>query len=178
MFVDLVVDTFPYRTKKGSSKIWALGWLSPSHSAVFLVMVNAYILTEFWFWVLRCDINTWLEHVRSLCFKNSCSCSPVGRVRPACGNHLLSELLSVWLCGQRFFFFSKHFWLQDGSCDSWGEVSAFWKANIWPLTCVGILRSYKLISDYLPVNNEALTCPMSFPPSIYKTLLPSSALEI
>jgi len=105
MFVDLVVDTFPYRTKKGSSKIWALGWLSPSHSAVFLVMVNAYILTEFWFWVLRCDINTWLEHVRSLCFKNSCSCSPVGRVRPACGNHLLSELLSVWLCGQRFFFF-------------------------------------------------------------------------
>lgn len=105
MFVDLVVDTFPYRTKKGSSKIWALGWLSPSHSAVFLVMVNAYILTEFWFWVLRCDINTWLEHVRSLCFKNICSCSPVGRVRPACGNHLLSELLSVWLCGQRFFFF-------------------------------------------------------------------------
>lgn len=105
MFVDLVVDTFPYRTKKGSSKIWALGWLSPSHSAVFLVMVNAYILTEFWFRVLRCDINTWLEHVRSLCFKNSCSCSPVGRVRPACGNHLLSELLSVWLCGQRFFFF-------------------------------------------------------------------------
>lgn len=105
MFVDLVVDTFPYRTKKGSSKIWALGWLSPSHSAVFLVMVNAYILTEFWFRVLRCDINTWLEHVRSLCFKNSCSCSPVGRARPACGNHLLSELLSVWLCGQRFFFF-------------------------------------------------------------------------
>lgn len=105
MFVDLVVDTFPYRTKKGSSKIWALGWLSPSHSAVFLVMVNAYILTEFWFRVLRCDINTWLEHVRSLCFKNICSCSPVGRVRPACGNHLLSELLSVWLCGQRFFFF-------------------------------------------------------------------------
>lgn len=116
-----------------------------------------------------CKIFMFQEHLQLFSSRKSEACmrQPSPFWAPFC--------LTLWA---KVFFFSKHFWLQDGSCDSWGEVSAFWKANIWPLTCVGILRSYKLISDYLPVNNEALTCPMSFPPSIYKTLLPSSALEI
>lgn len=59
-----------------------------------------------------------------------------------------------------------------------GEKYQLSERQTYGLSRVGILHSYKLISDYLPVNNEALTCPMSFPPSIYKTLLPSSALEI